>query len=157
MHIKSQARQIVTLQNGRRMKKTLLLTLAALILPGCAEKNQYEQAVLEQIQQDQDIKDYKLSPEEMTKCVVDLSSSKMPGLFPYDPKRLESYRNYSKMLKMPQAEHPQQVLAELRNDFGSPKALADAHSNYTESVMNCIASLISETAPGEVKEPAPNQ
>ncbi|MGR9044702.1 MAG: hypothetical protein ACU83N_05360, partial [Gammaproteobacteria bacterium] len=105
------------------MKKTVFLIMAAFILPGCAEKSQYEQAVLEQIQQDQDIKDYKLPEEEMTQCVVDLSSGKMPGAFPYDPKRLEAYRNYSKMLRMPKAEHPEQVLAELRNDFGSPKAL----------------------------------
>ena len=138
------------------MKKILLLTLAALILPGCAEKSQYEQAVLEQVQQDQDIKDYKLDPERMARCVVDLTSSKMPGMFPYDPKRLEAYRNYSKMLTLNKAEHPEQVLAELRNDFGSPKALAEAHSNYTESMMNCIASLLAEKAP-ESREPAPAQ
>lgn len=129
------------------MQKILFLTMAALILPGCAEKSQYEQTVLEQMQQDQDIKDYKLSPETMAKCVVDLSSSKMPGIFPYDPKRLAVYRNYSRMLTLNKAEHPEQVLAELRNDFGSPKALAEAHSNYTESVLECIASLLAETGP----------
>ena len=132
------------LHNDKLMKKILLLTLAALVLPGCAEKSQYEQTVLEQMQQDQDIKDYKLEPEKMAQCVVDLSSSKMPGAFPYDPKRLEAYRNYSKMLTLGKAEHPDQVLAELRNDFGSPKALAEAHSNYTESVMNCMAALLAE-------------
>lgn len=131
------------------MQKILFLTIAALFLPGCAEKSQYEQTVLEQMQQDQDIKDYKLSPETMAQCVVDLSSSKMPGIFAYDPKRLVAYRNYSKMLTLNKAEHPEQVLAELRNDFGSPKGLAEAHNNYTESVLNCIASLLAETGPEE--------
>ncbi|MGR9117495.1 MAG: hypothetical protein ACU85E_17245 [Gammaproteobacteria bacterium] len=129
------------------MKKIILIALTAVLMPGCAEKSQYEQTVQEQMQQDQDIKDYKLDPETMTKCVVDLTSSKMPGIFPYDPKRLEAYRNYSKMLTLNKAENPEQILAELRNDFGSPKGLADAHSNYTQSVLECIASLLAETEP----------
>lgn len=129
------------------MKKILLVTFATLILSGCAEKSQYEQAILEQIQQDQDIKDYKLDPETMVQCIVDLSSKNMPGIFAYDPKRLQAYRNYSKMLTVGKSEHPEQVLAELRIDFGSPKALAEAHSNYTESVMECIASLLAKTEP----------
>ena len=38
------------------MKKLLLITLSALLLPACADKNQYEQAVLEQMQKEADIK-----------------------------------------------------------------------------------------------------
>ncbi|PKM11669.1 MAG: hypothetical protein CVV13_08265 [Gammaproteobacteria bacterium HGW-Gammaproteobacteria-3] len=136
------------------MKKLLLFTLAAFAVSGCAEKSQYEQAVLEQMQVDSDLKDYKLTPEDMTRCVVELSSGKMPGIFPLDPKRLEAYRNYSKMLTLNKAEHPEQVLEELRVAFGSPHALAEAHSIYTESVLNCVASLLAETGP-ENKEAEP--
>ncbi|MDP3334414.1 MAG: hypothetical protein Q8Q45_02835 [Methylococcaceae bacterium] len=126
------------------MKKPLLICIIALSLTACADKQQYEQAVLEQMQQEQDVKDYKIEPEKMTACVVDLSSSNMPGLFPFDPARMTAYRNYAKMLTLGKAADPKKTLEELRNDFGSPKALAEAHTNFTESFMECIASNISK-------------
>ena len=85
------------------MKKILLISLSALLLPACADKNQYEQAVLEQMQKEADIKDYKITPEFMTKCVVDTTSQNMPGIFAFDPTRLTAYRNYAKMLTLTQA------------------------------------------------------
>ena len=144
--------------NGHPMKKTLFIALTLPLLAGCQDKTQYEQTVLEQMQQEQDITDYKLDPERMTSCVVELSSKNMPGVFTYDPKRLETFRSYSKMLTLKTAEHPEQVMAELRTEFGSAKGLADAHRNYTESVMNCLSALIMESEeqnkPKEPKEAA---
>jgi len=127
------------------MKKLLLISLSALLLPACADKNQYEQAVLEQMQKEQDIKDYKITPEYMTKCVVETTSQKMPGLFPFDPKRLTAYRNYTKMLMLSKSSDPKKTLEELRTDFGSAKDLAEAHTNYTESLMECYSAVISES------------
>jgi len=127
------------------MKKILLLSLAALLLPACADKNQYEQAVLEQMKKETDIKDYKITPEYMTKCVVDTTAQNMPGIFAFDPNRLTAYRNYAKMLTLTEAQDPKKVLEELRTDFGSPKDLAEARANYTESVMECYTAVISES------------
>lgn len=127
------------------MKKLLLISLSALLLPACADKNQYEQAVLEEIIKEQDTKDYKITPEYMAKCVVDTSSQNMPGIFALDPARMTAYRNYTKMLTMSKAADPKKVLEELRNDFGSAKALSEAHNNYTESVMECYSAMISES------------
>lgn len=127
------------------MKKLLLLSLSVLLLPACADKNQYEQAVLEQMQKEQDIKDYKITPEYMTKCVVDTTSQNMPGIFALDPKRLMAYRNYTKMLMLSNSADPKKTLEELRTDFGSAKDLADAHTNYTESLMECYSAVISES------------
>ncbi len=127
------------------MKKLLLISLSALLLPACADKNQYEQAVLEQMQKEQDIKDYKITPEYMTKCVVDTTSQNMPGIFALDPKRLMAYRNYTKMLTLTKSADPKKTLEELRTDFGSAKDLADAHTNYTESLMECYSAVISES------------
>lgn len=127
------------------MKKLLLISLSALLLPACADKNQYEQAVLEQMQKEQDIKDYKITPEYMTKCVVDTTSQNMPGIFAFDPKRLTAYRNYTKMLTLAKSEDPKKTLEELRTAFGSAKDLADAHTNYTESLMECYSAVISES------------
>ena len=127
------------------MKKILLLSLAALLLPACADKNQYEQAVLEQMKKEADIKDYKITPEYMAKCVVDTTAKNMPGLFPVDPTRLTAYRNYTKMLTLTESQDPKKVLEELRTDFGSAKALAEARTNYTESLMECYTAEISES------------
>jgi len=127
------------------MKKLLLISLSVLILPACADKNQYEQAVLEQMQKEADIKDYKITPEYMTKCVVDTTAQNMPGIFAFDPKRLMAYRNYTKMLNLTKSADPKKTLEELRTDFGSAKDLAEAHTNYTESLMECYSAVISES------------
>jgi len=37
------------------------------------------------------------------------------------------------------------MLEELRNDFGSPKALAEEYINFTESYLECISSNISKS------------
>ena len=47
-----------------------------------------------------EIKDYKIAPEYMTKCVVEKTAQNMAGVFPLDPKRLLAYRNYTKMLTL---------------------------------------------------------
>ena len=127
------------------MKKLLLISLCALLLPACADKKQYEQAVLEQMQKEADIKDYKITPEYMTKCVVDTTAKNMPGIFAFDPKRLMAYRNYTKMLNLTKSADPKKTLEELRTDFGSAKDLAEAHTNYTESLMECYSAVISES------------
>lgn len=120
----------------------VLLSLIMLGLVGCAEKNEYEQAIVEQMQLEKDIKDYKIEPVEMAKCVVSKSSEKMPGLLPFDPQRVGAYRNYVKMLQLNKSADPKKTLDELRVDFGSPKGLADAHANYAESVMECMSGLV---------------
>ena len=127
------------------MKKLLRISLSALLLPACADKNQNEQAVLEQMQKEADIKDYKITPEYMTKCVVDTTAQNMPGIFAFDPKRLMAYRNYTKMLNLTKSADPKKTLEELRTDFGSAKDLAEAHTNYTESLMECYSAVISES------------
>jgi PBP1b-binding outer membrane lipoprotein LpoB len=127
------------------MKKTLLILACALLLTACADKQQYEQVVLEQMQKEQDIKDYKLSPEDMTNCVVAQTAEKMPGVFPLDPARLTAYRNYSRMLSTAVPKDPKTEMEQLRADFGSPQALSEAHANYTESLVECYSVIISKT------------
>ena len=85
----------------------------------------------------------------MTKCVVDTTSQNMPGIFALDPTRLTAYRNYAKMLTLAQAADPKKTLEELRTDFGSAKDLAEAHTNYTESLMECYSAVISESEKAE--------
>ncbi len=138
---------LFTLVTTKNMKKLLLICTAALFLTACADKQAYEAAVLAEMQGEKDLKDYKLDPEEMTKCVVELSSKEMPGVFPFDPDRLSSYQKYTKMLSMSSVEDKQKMLEELRSLFGSPKELAEAHANYTVSVMDCLAAIIKKSEP----------
>lgn len=131
------------------MKKTILILFSVLFLSACADKENYQKAVLEQMQSDQDVKDYKIDPEYITQCIVESSSKNMPGLFPFDPERLTAYRNYVKMLELKTSKDPKAVMDQLRKDFGSPKALAEAHTNYTESVMECISAVSTEAEKGQ--------
>jgi hypothetical protein len=126
------------------MKKIIALVMLVAIT-GCAEKQEYEEIVLAQMKADKELKDYKIPPEEMTKCVVKTTSDNMPGVFPADPERITAYKNYSKMLKLNDSADPKKTLEELRTEFGSPKALAEAHANYTESYVNCISGLVTNT------------
>jgi hypothetical protein len=96
------------------MKKIILLSLSTLLLPACADRNEYEKAVVEQMQNESEVKDYKIAPEYIGKCVVEKSSKKMHGVFPLDPTRLLAYRNYTKMLKLTNSTDPKKTLEELR-------------------------------------------
>lgn len=133
------------------MKKILLICSIALFLTACSDKQAYEAAVLAEMQGEKDLIDYNVDPEQMTKCVVELSSKEMPGVFPFDPDRLMTYQKYTKMLTMNSIEDKQKMLEDLRTLFGSPKELAEAHGNYTTSVMDCLAAIIKKTEP-EIEE-----
>lgn len=126
-------------------KKLLLIALSSLLLSACSDRNQYEQAVLDQMRMEKDIQDYKLSPERMAKCVVDTTIGNMPGLFMFDPNRMAALRSYTKMINLTSSKDPKKTLEELRNEFGSAKALAEAHANFTESQMDCLSALIGES------------
>ena len=124
--------------------RLLSLLFCFLFLLGCSDKLKYEQAVLEDMQKDKDVLDYKIEPEHMAKCVIDTTYGKMPGFFPFDPNRLTAYRNYTKMLTLSKSSDPKKTLEELRKDFGSPQELAKAHSIYTESLMDCMSAIVQE-------------
>ncbi|WP_411727360.1 hypothetical protein [Methyloglobulus sp.] len=126
------------------MKKQLLIFLLPLFLVACVDKDQYEQVVLEEMKKEQDVKDYKIDPAYMAKCVIDTTYKRMPGFFAFDPDRMAAYHNYAKMLKMSMTKDPQKTLDELRKDFGSPQELAKAHSVYTESMMDCYTAILHE-------------
>jgi hypothetical protein len=138
------------------MNKLLVISVSALLLSACADKKQYEQAVLEDMKKEKDIQDYKIDPEYMAKCVVDTTANNMPGLFEFDPKRMTAYRNYAKMLTLSKSDDPKKTMEDLRKEFGGPKEFSDAHSNYTESYMACYTAVLAETET-PVKDKNPKQ
>jgi len=123
------------------MKKILIISLSALILTACSEKEEYSQTVLEQVQNDPDIKSYHLDPDSVTECIVELSSKKMAGFAPFEPMRKDAYKSYTKMIAVKTSKNPEEVLNELRETFGSARGLADAHRNYSASYLECISTI----------------
>lgn len=131
------------------LARLLFVLSFILLLAACSEKKQYEEAVLAEMQSESDIKDYKLDPATMTKCVVESTSRKMPGVFFADPERLKTYLSYTKMLSLKAAKDPQKVMEELRVEFGTPQGLAEARGNYTQSLVDCQTTLITNAEPKE--------
>ena len=130
------------------MKQLALIIFFAIFLSGCYdEKKQYEQAVLEQISADQDIKDYQIDSEEMMRCVVDTSSKNMVGIFSLDPRRKPIYAGYAQLITLKTAKDPQKKLKELQDVFGSAQEVSNAHRNYSESVFTCVQTLVLEQDP----------
>jgi hypothetical protein len=129
------------------MKKIFLLSFVALLLSGCADKNNYEAAVIANLKREasKDPKDYKVDPEKMATCIVSMSSQNMHGLFAFDPDRLMAYRNYTKMLTLSESADPKKTMEELRNDFGSVQELTAARSNYIESELECLATFVANS------------
>lgn len=129
------------------MKKLVLLSLTALLLSGCADKNNYEAAVIANLKREasKDPKDYKVDAEKMAACIVNMSSQNMHGLFAFDPDRLMAYRNYTKMLTLAESADPKKTMEELRNDFGSVQELTAARSNYIESQLECLATFVASS------------
>ena len=141
------------------MKQFTLVFFCALLLTGCNdEKNQYQEYVFNLMKSDQDLIDYSLDPDETTQCIVDTSGKKMPGLFSWDPRRAPIYMGYTDLIKFKlyvselsehaaEKDDPNKKLSTLRETFGSAQALADAHRNFSESVLACFESLTSKTDP----------
>lgn len=123
------------------MKKLALISLSVLTLAACSEKDQYHQTIVDLVSNDEDVRSYHIDPAVMADCIVDLSSKKMPGTLPFEPRRADAYKGYTKMISLKTSEKPAEVLSELRESFGSAKGLAAAHMNYSESYLECMSTL----------------
>lgn len=123
------------------MKKLALISLSVLTLAACSEKDQYHQTIVGLASNDDDVRSYHIDPTIMADCIVDLSSKKMPGTLPFEPRRADAYKGYTKMISLKTSEKPAEVLNELRESFGSAKGLAEAHMNYSESYLECMSTL----------------
>lgn len=126
------------------MKKIILL-LSVLLLTACADKEQYQQAVLAKMEKEQDVKDYKIDPKDMTQCVIQQTEQTMPGVFRFAPERLMAYRNYARMLNVETTNDPKAELAQLSQEFGSAQALAKARSDYNNAVVECLSTTVTNT------------
>lgn len=132
--------------------KKIILVLCALTLTACADKEQLEQAVLAKMEKEQDVKDYKIDPNDMTKCVIAQMEQSMPGAFRLDPERLTAYRNYAKMINADIAKDPKAELEQLNKDFGSAQALVKARFSYNQGIVECLSAAVTDSEQHEKKQ-----
>jgi hypothetical protein len=129
------------------MKKPLsiLMVAATLLLAGCDRgKTELEQALAENFRGDQDLKDYKIDPDDMAECVADEISSAIPGL-PGAPQRKAYFEAYTKMVKVTaNNEDPRQVLEENKEVFGSVRKAREAAFGVTAHILDCMGKLVEQ-------------
>lgn len=133
------------------MKKLLLVMLAATLLSACGrqEKLTLEQALLEKMQADSDLKDYKIDPKDMTGCVLDEIAQSLP-VMPVDSQRGAYFDAYAKFIT---ANNPMQAINDAVPLFGSVQASRKAAMNVTEFVISCMGRLMDKYGPEE-RDPA---
>lgn len=129
------------------MKKLLLAMLAATALTGCGrqEKLTLEQALLEKMQADTDLKDYKIAPEDMTGCVMEEIAQSLPVL-PVDTRRGAFFDAYAQFIT---ATNPLKAIEDAAPLFGSVAEARKAAMSVTDHIMSCMGRLLDQNPPEE--------
>lgn len=125
------------------MKKPLLLLIASSLLAGCGSKDKeaFEQALIKQFENDSDMKDYNIPPEDMAACVLD--GIRVPGPPWGNDKQAAYYQAYTKLLAV--REQPAiaaQALKDAETVFGSAKQATAAALRISESTMQCLTVIV---------------
>jgi len=126
-------------------KKTLVL-LSVLLLTACdirKEQLGLREAVLARLQEDSDLKDYKLDPASVADCVVASISDGAPGL-PGDPRRDAYFQAYARMLSVKTPTEADQAVEQYKDFFGSQQGAREAALRVTDYIMTCMGEAIEE-------------
>ncbi len=129
------------------MKKIIVLSFLALSLIACAkkEKTGLRDTLVERFKEDQDLKDYKLDPEQVADCVVDEIASSLPG-FAGDPRRPQFFEAYERFLSVKSQAEAEQSLNDFTRLFGSPEAARVAATSITDHIMTCMGKAIDNSS-----------
>ena len=127
------------------MKKILFLLAAAILLSGCEgkEKDELVGQLRLKFEKDSDLKDYKISPEDMSKCVAGKILKEIPG-FPGSPNRKRFIAAYTKLVRVDPTEDFRPALEETKEVFGSEVKAHEAAGTITMSSFSCIGDMINQ-------------
>lgn len=139
------------------MKKLLLVFTTLLTLAACGqqEKLTLEEALLASLKNDQDLKDYKLDPQEVADCAMESISDSLP-IMPTDPRRAQYFEAYAQFLSSPSSPEEAHRMVEGQKElFGSVQAARQAALSVTDHIMTCMGLLIAARTPEDKGESAP--
>ncbi|HLF96145.1 MAG TPA: hypothetical protein VI457_03295 [Methylococcaceae bacterium] len=138
------------------MKKLLPVLAALLTLAACGhkEKLSLEEALLANLKNDQDLKDYKLDPQEVADCAMEAISDSLP-VMPTDPRRAQYFEAYAQFLSSPSSpEEAHRMIEGQKELFGSVQAARQAALSITDHIMTCMGLLIAARTPEDKGESA---
>lgn len=139
------------------MKKPLLVLTALLSLTACGQKEKLglEEALLARLNEDQDLKDYKLNPQEVADCTLEGISDSLP-IMPTDPRRAQYFEAYAQFLSSPTSpEEAHRMIEGQKELFGSVQAARQAALSITDHIMTCMGLLIAARTPEDNGQSAP--
>jgi hypothetical protein len=128
------------------MLKILSIILLGMLLSACEAKKQHtnlREAILAKLQEDPDLKDYKLDPGPIADCVVQAVSDGAPSI-PGDPRRDTYFAAYTKIFNAKSPTDAEAVLKEYKDFFGSEKAGREAALRVTDHIMSCMGEAIDQ-------------
>jgi hypothetical protein len=126
-------------------KKTIAL-LSVLLLAACDARQEQlglREAVLARLQEDPDLKDYKLDPAPIADCVLKLIVDAAPGI-PGDPRRDGYFKAYARMLSVKNPKEADEAVAQYKDQFGSQQAAREAALRVTDHIMSCMGEAIED-------------
>ncbi len=128
------------------MPKKTFLVLLFVLLGACEARQQamgLREAVLAKLQEDPDLKDYKLDAATVADCVVKAISEDAPGI-PGDPRRDTYFKAYTQLLSVKTPTEAEQALDQYKEFFGSQQGVREAALKVTDFIMTCMGEAIEE-------------
>ncbi|MGH8550225.1 MAG: hypothetical protein ACRERU_16810 [Methylococcales bacterium] len=127
------------------MKKIITALAVAALLSGCEgkEKDELVEQLRLKFKQDNDLADYKITPDEMAECVADKILKEIPG-FPGSPNRKSIIQAYTKLVRVNPTEDFRPALEETKEVFGSEAEAHEAAASITMSNFACIGDMIND-------------
>ncbi|MCH9699160.1 MAG: hypothetical protein K0U68_13750 [Gammaproteobacteria bacterium] len=123
------------------MKIRLVLILLTLVITGCSkERSEYEDLLVTQFSQDQEIADYKLDPEDMADCVTDKMSEDVPG-FPGSPVYEDFFKGYKLLLRPEDPREIPERIAKAVEYMGTKQKVNKARVNLTNHTLFCMPQV----------------
>lgn len=127
------------------MKKMMLVFLAALFLSACGDSKEQvglKEALIAKLNEDPDMKDYKLTPPEVAECVIHHISENAPG-FPGDPRRDRFFQAYTQFIVAKSPSEAEKSMQEYKDLFGDDiKQTRQAALEVTDHIMGCMGAVI---------------
>lgn len=126
------------------MKKIMTVIFAALLLSACGESKEQlglKEALTAKLQDDSDLKDYKLNPADVADCVVKAIAENAPGI-PGDPRRERYFAAYAKFVAVKSPADAEKAMEDYQDLFGGVKQAREAAVSVTDHIMGCMGGAI---------------